>query len=82
MREWREFHSFLALTLREGEWSALHHGHIALKEIVLGTHWIESWVGPEAGLVFVAKKKINLLGNNVNHCGRLYRTHIFSLLFD
>lgn len=71
----------LSRDTREGEWLALHHGHITLKEIALGTHWIETWVGPEAGLEFVAKRKINLSGNNVNHCinvcGKLYRILCF-----
>jgi hypothetical protein len=74
------------LTLQEWEWSALHQGHITLKEITLGTHLIESWMGLEAGLDFVAKRKINQLGNNVNHsiniCGGLYRTHVYSVWIE
>jgi hypothetical protein len=61
----------------EDEWSPLHYGHIRLKEIALATHWIESSVGPD----FVARRKVSLLGNSVNHCinvcGALYKLHDF-----
>jgi hypothetical protein len=65
----------------ESGWLALHHSHISLKEIALGTHWMESWVGPEAGIDSLARRKVSLLGNNVNHyvnvCGALYKLHDF-----
>jgi len=37
----------------------LHTRHEAL-----GTHWIEGWVGPRAGVVGVVKRKISALTGN------------------
>jgi hypothetical protein len=33
-----------------GEWPASRPGPLTLWKIVLGTHWIECWVGPRDGL--------------------------------
>jgi hypothetical protein len=48
---------FLISALVVGEWSASRPGRFTLGERAPGTHWIESWVGPRAGLDDVEKKK-------------------------
>jgi hypothetical protein len=49
---WREVISplFLTLTLDEGEWSVSHPCNFNLAEVIHGTHWLGSWVGPRARL--------------------------------
>jgi hypothetical protein len=49
--------STIFLTLVGGEWSASRPGRFTPGEIVPGTLWIGSWVGPRAGLDDVEKRK-------------------------
>jgi hypothetical protein len=41
---------FLTSVLDGGEWSASHACRFTPGEIAPGTHWVEGWVGPRAGL--------------------------------
>jgi hypothetical protein len=41
---------FLTSALVEGEWSASRPCRLIYGERASGTHWIEGWVGPRAGL--------------------------------
>jgi hypothetical protein len=41
---------FLTSALDGGEWSVSRPGRFTLGERAPGTHWIECWVGPRAGL--------------------------------
>jgi hypothetical protein len=47
-----EIHIFLAPALIGSEWSASRPGRFTP-----GTHWIEGWMGPRAGLDDVEKRK-------------------------
>jgi hypothetical protein len=49
---------FLTPTLDGGEWSASRLYRFTPEERAPGTHWIESWLGPRAGLDVVEKRKI------------------------
>jgi hypothetical protein len=51
-------HVFLTSALDGGERSSSHPGHITPGERATGTHWIEGWVGPRAGLNDVERRKI------------------------
>jgi hypothetical protein len=50
-------HIFLTSALAGSEWSASRPGHFTPGEGAPSTHWIESWVGPRAGLDDVQKRK-------------------------
>jgi hypothetical protein len=50
-------HIFLTPTLAGGEWSASRPVRFTSGERASGTHWIEGWVGPRAGLDDVEKEK-------------------------
>jgi hypothetical protein len=53
-----QIHIFLTSALAGGEWSVSRPG----KEFhAPGTHWIEGWVGPRAGLDDVGKRKFLIL---------------------
>jgi hypothetical protein len=51
-------HTSLTSALDGGEWSASLTGRFTSRERAPGTHWIEGWVGPRAGLEVVVKRKI------------------------
>jgi hypothetical protein len=53
-----QLHTFFTSPLDGGERSASRPGRFTLKYRAPGTHWIEGWVGPRAGLDAVAKRKI------------------------
>jgi hypothetical protein len=53
-----QLHAFLSSVLDGGEFSASHTGRFTPRERAPGTHWIEGWVGPRAGLNTVVKRKI------------------------
>jgi hypothetical protein len=48
---------FLTSALDGGEWSASRPGRFTPGEIATGTHWIEGWMSPSAGLDAVEKRK-------------------------
>jgi hypothetical protein len=50
-------HIFLTLALVGGEWSASRPGRFTPRESAPGTHLIEGWVDPRAGLDDVQKRK-------------------------
>jgi hypothetical protein len=52
------FHVFLTSALDGEEWSASRPGRFTLRERDPGTHWIEGWVDPGAGLGTLVKRKI------------------------
>jgi hypothetical protein len=52
-----QIHIFLTSTLAGDEWSASRPGRFTPGERAPGTHWIEGWVGPKAGLDEVEKRK-------------------------
>jgi hypothetical protein len=45
-----QIHVFLTSALVGGEWSASHPGLFTPGERAPGTHWIEGWMDPRAGL--------------------------------
>jgi hypothetical protein len=66
--EWRysSTHS-LTWALDGGEWLALRPGLFTPRERNIGTHWIEDWMGPRAGLDAVVKRKIPSPRRDSNH---------------
>jgi hypothetical protein len=52
-----QIHIFLTSALAGGEWSASRPCRFTLGERATGTHWIGGWVGPQAGLDDVEKRK-------------------------
>jgi hypothetical protein len=48
---------FLNLTLDGDEWSASRPGRFTPGERVAGTHFTGGWLGPEAGVDYVEKRK-------------------------
>jgi hypothetical protein len=53
-----ELHAFLTLALNGGERLASYPGQYIPRQRAPGTHWMEGWVGPRAGLDIVVKRKI------------------------
>jgi hypothetical protein len=53
-------HTFLTSVLVGGEWSASRPDRFTPGEKT-GTHWIEGWVGPRAGLDNVEQRQFLLL---------------------
>jgi len=53
-----QFHAFLTSALNGGEWSASHPSHFTSRKGAPATHSVGGWVGPRAGLVLVAMRKI------------------------
>jgi hypothetical protein len=51
-----KLHAFLTSALDGGEWSSSRSGRCKPGATHPGTHWIEDWVGPRAGLGAAAKK--------------------------
>jgi hypothetical protein len=51
-----KLHAFLTSALDGGEWSSSRPGRCKPGATHPGTHWIEDWVGPGAGLGAAAKK--------------------------
>jgi hypothetical protein len=49
---------FLTLALNGGEWSASRF-YFTPEETAPGTHYIQGWVGPRAGLDVMEKRKIS-----------------------
>jgi hypothetical protein len=52
-----KFHIFLTSALVGVEWSASRPCRFTPRERAPGTHWIEDWVGPRAGLDAVERRK-------------------------
>jgi hypothetical protein len=52
---------FLTSALTGGEWSASCFFCFIPGEATAGTHWIEGWVGPRAGLNVIKERKKLLL---------------------
>jgi hypothetical protein len=52
-----QIHIFSTSALVAGEWSASRPSRCIPEERAPGTHWIEGWVGPRAGLDDMEKKK-------------------------
>jgi hypothetical protein len=52
-----QFYIFLNSALAGGEWSASRPIRFTPDERAPGTHWIEGWVDPRAGLEDVEKRK-------------------------
>jgi hypothetical protein len=50
---------FLTSVLDGGEWSTSIPGRFTPGERALGTHWIEGWMGPRAGVEAMEKRKIS-----------------------
>jgi hypothetical protein len=57
-------HIFLTSALVGGEWSASRTGRFTPGERDHVIHWIEGWVGPNAGLGLVEKRKILTLNDS------------------
>jgi hypothetical protein len=60
MGEWRDS-SIIFSSALDDEWSASQPGLFNSWEIAPGTHWIEGWVGPSAGLDTMEKRLIFIL---------------------
>jgi hypothetical protein len=61
----------LTSALVGGEWSASRPNRFTPGERALGTHWIDGWVGPRAGLDDVEKRKfLALPGLELQPLGR------------
>jgi hypothetical protein len=70
-------HSFLTLALAGGEWSASFPGRFNPREKAPGTHLIEGWVGPRAGLDDLEKRKfLTLPGLELWPLGRPARNQL------
>jgi hypothetical protein len=52
-----QIHIFLTSALAGGEWSASRPGRFTPRERASGTHWIEGWVDPRAGVDDLEKRK-------------------------
>jgi hypothetical protein len=52
-----QIHIFFPSALAGGEWSASRPYRFTPGEKATGTHWIEGWVGPRAGLDNVVNRK-------------------------
>jgi hypothetical protein len=59
MGDWSVAPPFLTSALDGSEWLASSTGRFTPRERASGTHWIEGWVGPRAGLDAVEKRKIS-----------------------
>jgi hypothetical protein len=82
-------HVFLTSALVGGELSTSCRGRFTSGERAPGTHWIEDWVGPRAGLDDLGKGKfLNLPGLELQPLGRrarsqsLYRLRYPGSLFN
>jgi hypothetical protein len=53
-----QLHAFSISVLDGGEWSASRPGRFTSRDRAPGTHWIGGWVGPNAVLDAVVKRKI------------------------
>jgi hypothetical protein len=69
---------FLTSALAGGEWSASHPGNFTPRERALGSHCIEGWVDPRAGLGHTKKGKFLILpGLELRPLGRPGRSYFF-----
>jgi hypothetical protein len=76
-------HVFFTSALDGGEWSASRLDRFTLGESAPGTHWIEGWVNPRAGLDDVEERKfLSLPGLELRPIRRRARSQsLYRLLY-